>query len=269
MKFILNLVLILFSFSCIFPIIWIGYSSLKEQSDFAMNSIGLPAKVTFENYIEVINASNMPRYMLNSAVVSIVSISLIIVFAFLFGYFFARFKFRGRNFLYTYVMVGMLLPIHALLVPVYIEMRDIGALGSMLTLVLPYVAFGIPIATVLAEGFVHSIPTTFEEAAAIDGSSFTRTMFSIIFPLTLPILATIMIIQFFACWNEFSFALVLISQDDLRTIPVGLTMFKSMYEVNYPRLMAGMMVSLLPVMILYFIFSDRVIQGMTAGAIKG
>jgi raffinose/stachyose/melibiose transport system permease protein len=269
LRFALNLVLIVFSLTCIFPIVWILYSSLKTQAEFAVNSIGLPGTVTFSNYYSVLRETNMLRYMLNSAIVSVVSVAAIVLMAFLIGYLLARFAFRGRNFIYMYLLLGMLLPIHALLVPIYINLRNINMLNRQLTLVLPYVAFGLSSAMVLTEGFVRTIPRTFEEAAAIDGSSFIRTMFTIIFPLTMPILATITIIQFFGSWNEFSFSLVLISDDSLRTIPVGLTMFKSIYEINYPRLMAGMMASLLPVMVLYFIFSDRIIQGMTAGAIKG
>jgi raffinose/stachyose/melibiose transport system permease protein len=269
LRFGLNMVLFIFSITCIFPIVWILYSSLKTQAEFAVNSVGLPHVFTFANYFSVIRETNMLRYMLNSAIVSVVSVVAIIVLAFILSYFLARFSFKGRNFIYTYLLLGMLLPIHALLVPIYINLRNISMLNRQLTLVLPYVAFGLPAAMVLTEAFIRTIPRTFEEAAAIDGSSFTRTLCTIIFPLTMPILATITIIQFFGSWNEFSFSLVLISDDYLRTIPVGLTMFKSIYEVNYPRLMAGMMASLLPVMILYFIFSDRIIQGMTAGAIKG
>ena len=139
----------------------------------------------------------------------------------------------------------------------------------MVHLAFPYVAFGMPLAMVLTESFIKTIPRSFEEAAYIDGASFLHTMFMIILPLAMPILATVTIITFFYCWNEFSFALVLTSDDAARTIPVGLTMFKSAYTTDYPSLMAGILVSLLPVMILYYVCSDRIIKGMMAGAIKG
>ncbi len=269
LRILLNAILLIFSISCIFPIVWVFYSSFKTQAEFSMSSLGFPQVWTFQNYISVATQTNMWNYIWNSARVSVISVTLIIVFSFVMGYFFSRFKFFGRNVLFTYVMMGMLLPIHALLVPAYIQIKTIGWNNQWWTLILPYVAFGMPIATVLTESFVATIPRTFEEAAAIDGCSFTKTLFEIILPLTLPILATIAIIQFFYCWNEFSFSLVLLSSEELRTIPVGLTTFKSMYTVDYPRLMAGIMVSVMPVMVLYFIFSDRIIKGMTAGAIKG
>ena len=211
----------------------------------------------------------MPTYVLNSFRTAAVSVLLVILFSFILGYMFARFKFFGRNFFYIYVMIGMLIPIHALLVPVYIQLRDIGALNRWFTLAFPYVAFGMPLAMVLTESFIKTIPRSFEEAAYIDGASFLHTLFIIILPLAMPILATVTIISFFYCWNEFSFALVLTNDDTARTIPVGLTMFKSAYTTDYPRLMAGILVSLLPVMILYFLCSDRIIRGMMAGAIKG
>lgn len=268
-QFVLNLVLILFSLSCVFPIIWIGYSSLKTQAAFSLDSLGLPTAPTIQNYVSVITTTKMPLYVLNSFKTSLIAVSLVLVFAFILGYLFARFKFFGRNFLFVYVMTGMLIPIHALLVPVYIQLRDIGILNRWFTLALPYVAFGMPLAMVLTESFIESIPRSFEEAAFIDGAGFLRTMFMIILPLAMPILATVTIISFFYCWNEFSFALVLTSDDSARTIPVGLTMFKSAYTTDYPRLMAGILVSLAPVIILYFSCSDRIINGMMAGAIKG
>ncbi len=268
-QFVLNLVLILFSLSCVFPIIWIGYSSLKTQAAFSLDSLGLPTAPTIQNYVSVITTTKMPLYVLNSFKTSLIAVSMVLLFAFILGYLFARFKFFGRNFLFVYVMTGMLIPIHALLVPVYIQLRDTGVLNRWFTLALPYVAFGMPLAMVLTESFIESIPRSFEEAAFIDGAGFLRTMFMIILPLAMPILATVTIISFFYCWNEFSFALVLTSDDSARTIPVGLTMFKSAYTTDYPRLMAGILVSLAPVIIRYFSCSDRIINGMMAGAIKG
>ena len=121
----------------------------------------------------------------------------------------------------------------------------------------------------LIESYISAVPKELEEAAAIDGSGFFMTIFKIIFPLTGPILATVAIIQFFAVWNEFSFALILVSKETLRTVPVGLTMFKGAYTIDYPRMMAGILVTMFPVMLLYFIFSRRIIESMVAGAVKG
>jgi raffinose/stachyose/melibiose transport system permease protein len=268
-KILLNTILLVFSFSCIFPIIWILYSSFKTQNQFMLSSIGLPSSLDPTNYLQVFTQTKMGLYMLNSLRNTLLSVAGIILLAFLVGYLLARFTFIGRKFIYNYFLLGMLIPIHALLVPIYIQFKSAGLIDHWYTLLFPYIAFGMPIAVLLVESFVKMIPGELEEAAAIDGSSFSRTLFTIILPLTMPVLATVAIIQFFSVWNEFSFALILVNKDLLRTVPVGLTTFKSEYVTNYPRMMAAIMITMLPVMILYFVFSKRIIEGMTAGAIKG
>lgn len=264
-----NLIFIIFSFTCVFPIIWIFYSSFKTQAEFMQSSVALPEALDLTNYISVFTSTSMLKYMLNSARNTLLAVAVIIIIAFLAGYVLSRYKFRGRGAIYNYFIMGMLIPIHALLVPMYIQLNGVGLTNHWYTLLIPYIGFGLPISIMLIESYISSIPGELEEAAAIDGCSFTRTLFQIVFPLASPILATVAIIQFFAVWNEFTFALILVNDDSLRTVPVGLTMFKGAYTVDYPRMMAGIMVTMLPVMILYFIFSKRIIEGMVAGAVKG
>ena len=268
-KVICNGLLLVFSFSCIFPMVWILYSSFKTQAEFTQSSTALPQALNLKNYISVFTQTKLGMYMLNSARNTILSVLIIIVFSFLAGYVLSRYRFRGRSLIYNYFIMGMLIPVHALLVPMYVQLRQSGLTNHWYTLLFPYVAFGLPISIMLIESYIASIPKELEEAAAIDGCGFFRCLFQIVFPLAMPILSTVAIIQFFAVWNEFSFSLILVNSDTLRTVPVGLTMFKSAYTVDYPRLMAGIMTTTLPVMILYFVFSKRIIEGMVAGAVKG
>ena len=268
-KVICNGLLLVFSFSCIFPMVWIFYSSFKTQAEFTQSSTALPQALNLKNYISVFTQTKLGMYMLNSARNTILSVLIIIVFSFLAGYVLSRYRFRGRSLIYNYFIMGMLIPVHALLVPMYVQLRQSGLTNHWYTLLFPYVAFGLPISIMLIESYIASIPKELEEAAAIDGCGFFRCLFQIVFPLAMPILSTVAIIQFFAVWNEFSFSLILVNSDTLRTVPVGLTMFKSAYTVDYPRLMAGIMTTTLSVMILYFVFSKRIIEGMVAGAVKG
>ena len=268
-KVICNGLLLVFSFSCIFPMVWIFYSSFKTQAEFTQSSTALPQALNLKNYISVFTQTKLGMYMLNSARNTILSVLIIIVFSFLAGYVLSRYRFRGRSLIYNYFIMGMLIPVHALLVPMYVQLRQSGLTNHWYTLLFPYVAFGLPISIMLIESYIASIPKELEEAAAIDGCGFFRCLFQIVFPLAMPILSTVAIIQFFAVWNEFSFSLILVNSDTLRTVPVGLTMLKSAYTVDYPRLMAGIMTTTLPVMILYFVFSQRIIEGMVAGAVKG
>lgn len=269
LKSLANILLLLFSFSCIFPIIWLFFSSLKTEKEFMKSSMALPKAFNLKNYISVFKETNMLLYIGNSFRNTVFAVVIIIVCAFLAGYVLSRYHFKGRNLIYNYFIVGMLIPIHALLVPMYIQFKEAGLTNHWFTLLFPYIAFGLPISIMLIESYIQSIPKELEEAAAIDGCGFFRTMFSIVFPMTGPIMATAAIIQFFAVWNEFSFALILVSKESLRTVPVGLTMFKGAYTVDYPRMMAGILVTMLPVMLLYFIFSKRIIESMVAGAVKG
>ena len=208
-------------------------------------------------------------WMKNTARNTFLSLILILLIGFVVGYFVARFDFKGRKLLYSYFLLGMLIPIHAIMIPMYILFTKTGLGDSWYTLIFPYTAFGIPISVFLVESYVQNVPRELEEAAAIDGSSFSRTLFSIILPVCKPILVTIGIIQFFSLWNEFTYSLILLSDERLKTISVGLTIFKGQYSTDYPQMMAAMFMAILPAIILYFAFSKQIIKGMVAGAVKG
>lgn len=268
-KLLLNVLMILFSITCLFPVIWIFFSSMKTQQEFMLSSMALPKSINFQNYIDVFQSTNMLVYIWNSLRNTIVSLGLTIIVVFPAAYVLSRRGFKGRNFVYNYFIIGMLIPVHALLVPMYIQFKQAGIDNQWYTLIIPYVAFGIPISIMLMESYIKSIPVELEDAAAIDGCGFFKTMLIIILPLATPVLATVAIIQFFASWNEFSFALILVKDDALRTIPVGLNAFKGAHDINYPRFMAAIMASMIPAMLLYFSFSKRIISGMMAGAVKG
>lgn len=267
----LNSVLLLFSLSCIFPLVWMFYSSLKVKRVFNADIMGLPKDPTISNYVKVITNPDyhIGESMLNSVRTTALSLFFIVLFGFVVGYILARLKFKGNRILYVMFLMGMLIPVHSLLVPIYVVFNTAGLGNQWFTLIIPYVAFGLPISVFLVEGFIKAIPIELEEAAAIDGSSFTRTLFNIIFPVTKPILVTIAIIQTFSCWNEFSFALVLIKNVSLQTVPLAMTMFKGQFASDYPKIMSAMLTTMAPIVVLYFVFSKQIIKGMVAGAVKG
>ncbi len=267
----LNGTLIIFSLGCIFPLFWMFYSSLKEKRVFNADLVGLPKNPTLENYKRILTNPDYKIFesLINSFRNTIISVVLIVLFGFIVGYILSRIRFRGNRILYVALLMGMLLPIHSLLVPMYIVFERTNISNHWYTLIFPYVAFGLPIAIFLVEGFVKAIPVALEEAAAIDGSSFSRTMFQIIFPITKPILVTIGIIQTFGCWNEFSFALILLKDPRLFTVPLAMTQFSGQFASDYPKIMAAMIITMAPIVLFYFIFSKQIIKGMVAGAVKG
>lgn len=265
----LNLYVTVASIGSLYPIVWLIYSSLKTQKEFDVNSVALPKQPTLQNYIQVFTISRMPLYILNSLIVSVVSLLFILTLSFVTGYFLSRFQFKGRNVIFGMFLIGMLIPVHSLMVPMYVNFSNLNLDDHLLTLVLPYVAFQMPVAIYLVESYIHGIPREMEEAASIDGASFSRTLFSIILPMARPVLITAAIIAFFYCWNEFSFALILTSRTEIRTIPLGLTLFKGSYSTNFPVMMAAMVLAITPALLLYSIFSKNIIKGMVSGAVKG
>ena len=267
----MNLILWIFSLSCIFPIVWMIYSSLKEKRAFNADIIGLPKSPTLINSTRILSNPDyhLAQSMWNSLRTTVLSIILIIAFSFIVGYILARVRFKLNRVLYIMFLMGMLIPIHSLLVPIYVVFKRCGISNHWFTLLLPYVSFGLPMGIFLVEGFVKTVPVDLEEAAAIDGSSFSHTLWNIIFPICRPILVTVAIIQVFSCWNEFSFALVLIKDVGLQTVPLALTQFKGQFASDYPKQMAAMLITMAPIVVLYFAFSKQIINGMVAGAVKG
>ena len=267
----MNLILWIFSLSCIFPIVWMIYSSLKEKRVFNADIVGLPKNPTLINYTRILTNPDyhLPESMFNSFRTTALSILLIVAFSFIVGYILARVRFKLNRVLYVMFLMGMLIPIHSLLVPIYVVFKKCNISNQWFTLLLPYVSFGLPMGIFLVEGFVKTVPVDLEEAAAIDGSNFTHTLWTIIFPICRPILVTVAIIQVFSCWNEFSFALVLIKDVGLQTVPLALTQFKGQFASDYPKQMAAMLLTMAPIVVLYFAFSRQIIKGIVAGAVKG
>ncbi len=270
-SFFLNGILILFSFTCIFPLFWLFYSSLKLKRDFNADIIGLPMSPTFSNYFRIMTNPDYHIWssMLNSARNTVFSLALIIIFGFIIGYIVARIQFRGNALIKVMFLLGLVIPVYSLMVPIYVLFNNAGISNRWFTLIIPYLAFGLPIAIFLVEGHIKSVPKELEEAAAIDGSSFSRTLFQIILPVATPILVTVGIIQTFFCWNEFVFALLLVKDQRLQTVPLAMTQFTGQFSSDYPKIMAALLLTMSPIIIFYFAFSGQIIKGMVTGAVKG
>ncbi|WP_099205340.1 carbohydrate ABC transporter permease [Scatolibacter rhodanostii] len=268
---VLNLIMLIFSLSCIFPLVWMFYSSLKIKREFNADVMSLPSNPTFSNYQKILTNTDyhIGESIMNSVRTTVISVLLIVAFGFIIGYFLARVKFKGSKIIWIMLLMGMLIPIHSLLVPIYVVFNQTKLSNQWFTLMIPYVAFGMPIAVFLVQGFVKEVPTALEEAASIDGCSFSGTLFRVILPICRPVLITVAILQTFSCWNEFSFALVLIKETRLQTVPLAMTQFTGQFSSDYPKIMAAMLITMAPIVVLYFAFSKHIIKGMVAGAVKG
>jgi len=268
-RFVFNTAMIVFSVVNVFPIIWMVYSSLKTKQEYLINVFALPSRFLISNYFDAIRVGKLHIGLLNSVLNSTVAVASIVVLAFVIGYCFARFSFPGKKIIYTLLIAGMLIPIHALMVPLFIQFRQLNLINRQFTLVLPYIAFGLPLAVFLMEGFIRQMPTEVEEAAWIDGSSFFNTLLLVVAPMSRPVISTAIIIAFMDAWNEFSFALILISNEQFKTLPVFLTGFAGIYTVDFTKMFAALVIATMPVLILYIFLSNKIIEGMVAGAVKG
>jgi len=265
----LNVPVILISITSIFPIFWMMYNSLKSESEFVMDKLALPNKINFENYVEAIRIGKMQNYFINSFFNSMVTVIAVILFSFFIAYFISRYEFKGKRIIYYLFLFGMLVPVHSLLIPIFIQFSRLGLINNRFTLLFPYVAFGMPLAIFLFDSFIKTVPIEVEEAAIIDGcGTFSRIM-RIVFPLCLPVVSSVVVLSFLGAWNEFPFALTLLTSSEFKTIPIGLANFSGQYSTQYTPLMAGLVIATLPVIIIYIIFNKQIVKGMTAGAVKG
>lgn len=269
LKILVNTLVFILSISCIFPMVWMLYSSFKTNKEFNLNIISLPGHFESSNYVNAIKNGNLIIPFFNSIFSTVISVIFVVVLGFLIAFCLARYKFKGRNVIYSLLLFGMLVPIHSLLVPLFIQFKAMGMVDNHFTLIPPYIAFGLSMAVFLYESFLKSTPIEVEESAFIDGSNLLTVIFRIVMPICKPVITTSLILTFLNSWNEFPFALVLLSKPKLMTMPVALTNFNGQYTVNYPQLLAAMVVAVLPVVLIYLSFSKSVIEGMTAGSVKG
>lgn len=266
---LIYLILIIYSLVNAYPILWMIFNSFKTGTEFSMNSFSLPTSLHWENYIEAWKTAELSTYFANSVGISILATVLTILIGAFASYFISRFDFKGKNLIYNFFILGLLIPIHAVLVPMFILMQHLGLLNTRMALLFPYIAFNLPITVFILVGFMKAFPKDIEESAIMDGCGVFRIFWSIILPMTRPALATVVILNFINNWNEFSFALVLINDSSLKTIPLGLANFAGQYSTNYVVQMAGLTMALVPVLVLYLFMEKHLVKGMTAGAVKG
>lgn len=266
---LVNVIISAFSLFCLFPVVWMLYSSLKEESEFKRNLLSLPIQLHFENYLTAVKTGKMDTAFVNSVLVSVTAVAVLLFIAFLAGTIFGRYVFKGKTLLYTMFLLGMLIPVHSLLVPVFIELKIFSLNNNRFVLALIYAAFGLPKAIFLMTTYASTIPRELEEAAIIDGGNTHDVFFRIFLPISKPILSTITILSFLDAWNEFPFSLILMGKPELKTLPIALTYFTGQYSVDYTPMMAGLAIATLPVVIVYFIFHKKIMEGMVAGAVKG
>ena len=262
--------IIFFAVYTLFPLIWLVISSLKTNFEFLAGSpFALPAKPQWINYTNALTVAGLGRMLFNSVFVGLSATVVNIIVASMGAYCISRFRFRGRERIFTLFTAGILVPLNALMVPYFVIITKLGLINTYGGMILLYTAIGIPMSTFLIRGLMDSIPMELEEAAYIDGCGFYARFFHIILPLSRTGIVTAATFEFLTCWNEFVFANLLVSSEKLRTIQVGIRYFTNQFSTDYVSMYAAIVISIVPSIIGYILFQEQIIAGMTSGAVKG
>lgn len=261
--------LILNTIGVLVPLLVALMSSFKSTAEIMGDPFGLPQSLSFANFEEVLGAGNFGIYFRNSVLVTVGSEVLILSLSAMAGYGLARFRFRLNGALYTLILMGLMIPAKLLLVPMFLQLKQMGLLDSLWGLILVYAAGGIPAGVFIMTGFFRALPKELESAARMDGASEWTIFYRIMLPLVRPQLAIVAIYTAIPIWNDFLLPIVFISSPELKTMPQGLSVFFGEYAVNMGALFAGLTVSALPLILLYLVLSEQFIKGLTAGAVKG
>jgi ABC-type glycerol-3-phosphate transport system permease component len=251
------------------PVVWVWVTSLKpEDQIYVFPPRWLPTPVTFDHYVQVWRSS-MPRYLLNSFLVAAGTIGLTLFVAMHAGYAVSRFKFRGKNLFLFLLMASHMMPGVANLVPIYLLASGLGLLDTYLVLILVYSMWQTPLVVWLIQGFLENVPSSLDQAAMVDGYSRLGALYRVVLPLSKPGLAASAIVVFVYAWNEFIIALTLTSSDDMRLAQVGLHYYISQFGIQWGELTAAVVLTVIPVLVLFLLLQRWFIFGMTSGALKG
>lgn len=264
-----NVLLAFYALLTLYPLYWLFISAFKTNEEFFTRPFALPQAPSFDNMIRAWKLAGMGQAMINSAVVTVLAMLLTLILGAMCAFALSRFKFRLQGAIVAYFLLGMLIPIHSTLVPLFIMLKNIGMLNTHWALILPYTAFELSLAIFLIAAYMTSIPKEVEEAALIDGMGYWGLFLRIILPLSVPGMATVAILAFLRYWNEFAFALVFINSQALKTLPLSLSIFSDGFGTDYGLTMAAMAIAVVPTIVIYLIFQEQIMKGMVAGAVKG
>jgi raffinose/stachyose/melibiose transport system permease protein len=261
-------ILILYLAVIAYPLFWMVINSFKSTPEIFSSSWALPKEWLFSNYAEAWN-TGISGYFVNSLIVTAATCFITVLISALGAYSLSRFEFKGKNILLVFCMGGMMLSPQVSLVPLYKLIQLLGIHDTYFAMIFPYVAYRIPITILLIRAAFLEVPRELEESAFLDGCN-TWTIFTKIFvPLNKPILLTAVVLTAYYTWNEFMFALIFVDSDSLKTIPAGLMQFRDALQTNWGVLMAGLMISALPIILLFMFMQKYFIRGLSSGSVKG
>lgn len=258
----------------LFPIYFMITLSLKPSKEFMgigepKNLLGLPRVWAWGNYQNAATKGTIGSNFVNSLIIAAATILLVLIASLMATYGMTRIKWAASGLMNKFFMLGLTIPLHASLLPIFLGMSKVGLINMRLSLIIPYAAFSLSMGILISGGFMEDIPKDLDEAAKIDGCGVWRTFFMIIAPLMKPAISTVAIYTFLQCWNEFMFASVLYNSSKGTTLPVGVNALFGRYDQDYGVIGASLVIATLPMLIIYVIFSKNIQDSFVAGAVKG
>ena len=251
------------------PLVWVVYVSLKDDKTLFVSPWALPEKLMFENYSFAWTAGRLGVATLNSALVCGVTLILCLLVGSMAAFAIGRMRWKLSGVVMTYFLTGMMIPVHCILIPVFTRFSKMHLTNSQIGLILPYLTLSLPITIFIMTGFFQSLPNELFESACIDGCSIYRSFTHIALPLSKTGLFVTGLMTFVANWNELLLAMLFISDDSKKTLPVSLSKFVGPYNTNYSQMFAAIVIAIIPTIIVYCMFSNQIVEGLTAGAVKG
>lgn len=262
------LFLAFFVIIALFPIIWVIMSSFKTNSQILSNGLSLPTAFSFIGYKQALQISPILKFLFNSIVIAVIATTLNVFIVGMASYVFARYTFKGKNIIYLILSTSLIIPMTALLFPVYQIINALHLADTKAGLILVYAALNLPMSLLILRSTFAGIPRSLEEAAYVDGAGFLRTYFTIMLPCAKGGLASSAVLAFLTCWNEFTFALILTKSENVRTLPLSLSYFTNQFSFNYTAMFAAITIAVIPSIIVYALFQEQVVTSLTAGSVK-
>jgi raffinose/stachyose/melibiose transport system permease protein len=251
------------------PVIYAVLGGFRTTGQISARPVDLPRPWVFENYAEILSSASFWRQVRNSVVIAALTMAVVVPSASLAAFVLARFTFAGREAVYLFFTLGLLIPLAVAILPLFVTLRSFDLLNNPLGVALPQAAFALPTTIIVLRPFFRSIPRELEEAAALDGCGPFRFFYTIVLPLSRPVLATVAVLAVVASWNAFLLPLVVLNDPKLWTLPLGVTNFSTQHSSDTARILAFTSLSMVPALAFYVVAERQIVSGLAAGAVKG
>jgi raffinose/stachyose/melibiose transport system permease protein len=266
-QYLTYLLLGVFTLIALVPLVGILFTALQDRQ--SLSTFGTPNGLNFENFADAWRDGNFADYLRSSVIVTVSVVVVASVLSIMAGYAFGMMRFRGQQALFYLLLLGLMIPLEAIVVPLYYDFRDVSLTDTYWALILPQIGVSVAFGTFWMRAFFRTVPRSLVEAARLDGSGSWSTLWRVLLPVARPAVLTMVVLIFMWTWNEFLLALVMVSDEELRTAPLGLTFFQGRNQTDAALLAAGAVIVAAPIVLLYVFLQRHFIRGMLSGAVKG